>query len=111
MTVQYDSAQMSVTGAPGTGSVTLASATTNSQSFAQAGAQNGDIMVVRFDTGSSFEVRECAYASAGPTLTRGVLLDSTTGSTVSLGSDTICTIVSTKRDNPDPIFASFMGAP
>lgn len=75
-----------VSGTPGTGTITLASAVSGSQSFATAYGANATVDVFITD-GTAWEVaRNCAYTHSGTTLTRGTLEASSTGSAISLTS-------------------------
>ena len=65
-----DRARMSVSGAPGTGSITLASAVVGYQSFTQAGISNGDSFPYSITDGNNWEYGIATYASAGNVLTR-----------------------------------------
>ena len=67
-----DRAQMSVTGAPGTGTITLGASTTGYQSFTQAGIADSDSFSYCVVDGTSWEYGVATYASAGSNLTRVV---------------------------------------
>lgn len=89
----YDRAQMTVSGTPGTGTITLGSATSGYQTFAAAGAHDGETLKYLVQEGTAWELRYGVYTSAGTTLTRGVLIGSSTGSPISFTSAAIVTIV------------------
>lgn len=75
-----------VSGTPGTGTITLASAVTGSQSFSTAYGANATVDVFITD-GTAWEVaRNCTYTHSGTTLSRGTLEASSTGSAISLTS-------------------------
>lgn len=75
-----------VSGTPGTGTITLASAVSGSQSFSTAYGANATVDVFITD-GTAWEVaRNCTYTHSGTTLTRGTLEASSTGSAISLTS-------------------------
>lgn len=94
----FDQVQMSVSGTPGTGTITLGSATTGYQSFAAAGIANGtEISYNITDTGNAWEVGYGIYTSSGTTLTRN-LTYSSTGSLLSLSSSAIVTVVMRAED-------------
>lgn len=87
----FDRVRMSVSGTPGTGDVTLGSAIQTStkgyhQSFSDAGAANADSIRVAFEDGSAWEISDVTYSSTGPSLTSRSLIDSSTGSLLSLTS-------------------------
>lgn len=71
------------TASTGTGTVTLGAAITKYQTFAAAGAANGDVASYAIEDGAAWEVGIGTYASAGPSLSR-TLLASSTGSLLNL---------------------------
>lgn len=86
MSVYRNNVAMSVSGTPGTGTITLGSAVTGAQSFASAYGGNATVDVFITD-GSAWEVaRNCTYTNSGTTLTRGTLEASSTGAVLSLTS-------------------------
>lgn len=77
---------MTVTGTPGTGTITLDAADTGYQSLSTAYGANANVDVLIVD-GSAWEVaRDCTYTHSGTTLSRGTLEASSTGSALSLTS-------------------------
>lgn len=77
---------MTVTGTPGTGTITLSAADTGYQSFATAYGANANVDVL-IEEGSAWEIaRDCTYTHSGTTLSRGTLEASSTGSALSLTS-------------------------
>lgn len=77
---------MTVTGTPGTGTITLNAAETGYQSFATAYGANANVDVL-IEEGSAWEIaRDCTYTHSGTTLSRGTLEASSTGSALSLTS-------------------------
>lgn len=77
---------MSVSGTPGTGTITLASAESGYQSFSTAYGANANVDILIQD-GTAWEVaRDCTYTHSGTTVTRGTLEASSTGSALSLTS-------------------------
>lgn len=76
----YNEARMTVTGTPGTGTITLGSAVAPFINFAAAGVQGGDLVTYCIlDGTSACEVGQGVYTSAGTTLTRGTILSSSNG--------------------------------
>lgn len=70
MAVFFDRAAMTVSGTPGTGVITLASAYYKHQTFAAAGVTNGVTVAYAIEDGAAWEVGHGTYSSSGPTLTR-----------------------------------------
>ncbi len=86
---------MSVSGTPGTGTITLNAAQSGYQSLASAYGGNATVDVVITD-GTAWEVaRDCTYTHSGTTLTRGTLEASSTGSALSLTSAAIVSVTLT----------------
>lgn len=86
---------MTVSGTPGTGTITLGSASSGYQSFANAYGANAtvDILIVE---GTAWEVaRDCTYTNSGTTVTRGTLEASSTGSAVSFTSAAVVSVIAT----------------
>lgn len=84
--------RMSVSGTPGTGTITLGSAVSGYQSLASAYGANATVDVSITD-GTAWEVaRDCTYTHSGTTLTRGTFEASSTGSAISLTSAAIVTV-------------------
>lgn len=84
-----DRARMSVTGAPGTGTIALNAATSGAQSFSAAGVSDGDTFpYLAEDVGFAWELGVATYSATGPTITR-TLRQSSTGSLLSLTSSAI----------------------
>lgn len=85
--------KMSVSGTPGTGTITLGSASSGYQSFASAYGGNATVDV-RITDGTAWEVaRNCTYTHSGTTLTRGTLESSSTGSALSLTSAAVVSVI------------------
>ncbi|MBP6675012.1 MAG: hypothetical protein KA185_07035, partial [Vitreoscilla sp.] len=84
-----------VSGTPGTGTITLASAVSGSQSFSTAYGANATVDVFITD-GTAWEVaRNCTYTHSGTTLSRGTLEASSTGSAISLTSAAVVRVAAT----------------
>jgi len=88
-----NNAQMTVTGTPGTGTITLNVASSGYQSFATAGIADGDTSYFMATDSTSWELFLGTYTSSGTTLARTTRLSSSTGSAISLTSATIVTAV------------------
>lgn len=77
---------MTVSGTPGTGTITLSAADTGYRSFATAYAADATVDI-RIEEGPAWEIaRDCTYTNSGTTVTRGTLEASSTGSAVSFTS-------------------------
>lgn len=87
--------KMTVSGTPGTGTITLGSASSGYQSLATAYGADATVDVVITD-GTDWEVaRDCAYTHSGITLSRGTLEESSTGSALNLTSAAVVAVTST----------------
>lgn len=98
MTVSHKNrVQMSVSGTPGTGTITLGSAASGYQSFSAAHGANATVDVLITD-GTAWEVaRGCTYTHSGTTLSRGTLEASSTGSAISLTSAAVVSQIPTAQ--------------
>lgn len=77
---------MTVSGTPGTGTITLSAASSGYQSFATAYGANATVDIL-IEEGTAWEVaRDCTYTNSGTTVTRGTFEASSTGSAVSFTS-------------------------
>jgi hypothetical protein len=89
---------MTVSGTPGTGSVTLSSASSGYQTFAAAGGVDGDTFRYLFtDTGNAWEVGMATYTASGTSVTRS-LSASSTGTLLSLTSAAIMSVIDAGED-------------
>lgn len=82
----HDIAIMTVSDTPGVGDITLNAAVDGGRSFADAGVFDGETVTYGVIDGANREVRRGIYTAAGALLSRGVLLASTSGGTISLTS-------------------------
>lgn len=95
MSTHKNRVKMTVSGTPGTGTITLNAASSGYQSFATAYGGNAtvDILIVE---GTAWEVaRDCTYTNSGTTVTRGTLEASSTGSAVSFTSAAVVSVIAT----------------
>ena len=86
------------TGTTGTGTVTLGSAVSGFQTFADAGVSNGDTVRYVIEDGTSWELGTGTYSSTGPTLTRTVAESSAGGSALNLSGNAEVFISATSAD-------------
>lgn len=97
MSLHRNRVQMTVTGAPGTGTITLNAATTGYQSFSSAYGADATVDIL-ITEGNNWEVcRNCAYTNGTPQVGRGTLEGSSAGPTtrVSFGSAAIVSVIAT----------------
>lgn len=93
MSTHANRVQMTVSGTPGTGTITLGSASSGYRTFASAYGGNATVDVLITD-GSAWEVaRNCTYTNSGTTLSRGTLESSSTGSAISLTSAAVVSVI------------------
>jgi hypothetical protein len=87
-----DRYQMTVSGTPGTGTITLGSATSGYKAFVSGdNALYFDILIT---DGTAWEIDTLSvYTNSGTTLTRGTLVSSSTGSALSLTSAAIVSVI------------------
>ena len=87
MATPYDMANMTVTGTPGTGTITLNAAVSGYQTFAAAGVPNGATVSYGItDAAGAWEVGRGTYTSSGTSLTRGPLFSSNSNAAISATS-------------------------
>lgn len=92
-------ARMTVSGTPGTGTITLGSAVAGHQSFAGAGVINGDVVSYVLEDGSAWEIGQGTYTSSGTTLARTTILaSSNSGSAINATANAIVYIAALASD-------------
>lgn len=94
----HDVAKMTVTGTPGTGTITLNAASTGYQTFAASGVVDQEVLSYRIDDGSNWEVGTGTYTVSGTTLSRGVVFSSNANALISATSAALISIVALAPD-------------
>lgn len=89
--------KMSVTGTPGTGTATLDAAVSPYQTVSAAGGVDGGKYKNLWEEGSAWEVSYGTYTASGTTMSR-TLIESSTGSLLSLTSAATMTVVGDKSE-------------
>ena len=93
------------TSTTGTGTITLGSAVSGFQTFADAGITNGQTVRYAIDDGANFEIGSGTYTSSGTTLTRSVTESSNSDSAISLSGSAEVFIAATVADL-NPLYAA-----
>ena len=86
------------TSTTGTGTITLASAASGFQSFADAGVSNGDVVQYVIEEGSNFEIGTGTYSSSGTSLTRTPTESSNSDAAITLAGDATVSITAVADD-------------
>jgi hypothetical protein len=106
-----DNVRCNVSGIPGTGDVTVGTAATGFQTFAQGGVMIGDSVRVRAEDGANWEIIEGSY-TAGGIIKRNTVssnLNTSPPTPVSLSSGTIISLVLIS-DDIDYLFCAAQSA-
>ena len=86
------------TSTTGTGTITLGSALSGYQTFAQAGITNGQTVRYAIEDGTNFEIGSGVFTSSGTTLTRSVTESSNSDSAISLSGSAEVFITASAAD-------------
>jgi hypothetical protein len=110
MTVSLGNRAKMSTSTTGTGTITLGSAVSGFQTFADAGITNGQTVRYAIDDGANFEIGSGTYTSSGTTLTRSVTESSNSDSAISLSGSAEVFIAATVADL-NPLYAANESSP
>jgi len=96
----YNRAKMTVSGTPGTGAITLGSASAGFQTFASAGLVNNSVSsYVIEDSGNAWEVGQGHYTSSGTVWNRDIIFaSSNSGSAISASSSAVVYLTALAND-------------
>jgi hypothetical protein len=95
MSTHANRVQQTVSGTPGTGTITLSTASSGYQTMGTAYGADATVDIL-ITEGTSWEVaRNCTYTHSGTTVTRGTLESSSTGSAISFTSAAVVSVIAT----------------
>ena len=88
------------TATTGTGTITLGSASTGYQSFADAGVVDGNVVRYTIEDGTDWEIGSGTYTASGTTLTRTVAESSNADAALNLTGSAVVYVSATAEDIP-----------
>lgn len=109
MVTLVNRAKMS-TSTSGTGTITLGSASSGYQSFADAGVADGDVVRYVIEDGTAWEVGYGTYTASGTTLTRNVMESSNADAAINLSGSATVFVGAAAEDVPNGVDATTVTA-
>lgn len=105
MVVLVNRAKMS-TSTTGTGTITLGSAESGYQTFADAGVTDGDVVRYVIEDGTDWEIGTGTYTASGTTLTRTVLESSNSDNAINLSGNAVVFVGAASEDIQQALYTS-----